>query len=74
MIVLQRYEMHTTQAGSKMRRHDSGEWCDSDDVEKLERELDKAKDKLERISDAFADGSLDDVESLEKINRIIEEI
>jgi len=47
---IQRYEMHTTQVGSHMRRRNDGEWCDSDDVEKLEAELEKANQKIARMA------------------------
>lgn len=41
-MTLKRYELHQTNAGSNMRQRDDGEWCDADDVEKLEAKLAEA--------------------------------
>lgn len=49
---LKRYELHQTNAGSCMRQRDDGEWCDADDVERLEAQLNEAVLLLETVVNA----------------------
>ncbi len=49
MLKLKRYELHQTQDGADMRQRDDGEWCDADDVEKLEARLAEALRLLNEV-------------------------
>ena len=49
MLKLKRYELHQTQDGAHMRNRDDGEWCDADDVEKLEARLAEALRLLNEV-------------------------
>ena len=67
---IQRYEMHTTQLGSDMRRHPDGEWCDADEVLALEQDTAKIKAALLQIKAMIEDPSLDAECLLQRISDI----
>jgi hypothetical protein len=53
---LKRYELHKTQAGSHMRLSEfDGEWCDADDVERLEMDLSKCFHLLRMLFSASSE-------------------
>ena len=70
---IQRYEMHTTQLGSDMRRHPDGEWCDAHEVLALEQDTAKIKAALLQIKGMIEDPSLDAEYLLQRISDICDE-
>lgn len=49
---LKRFELHQTFVGASMRQRDDGEWCDADDVERLEADLAKGIHLLQMVLSA----------------------
>lgn len=58
---LKRYELHQTNAGSCMRQRDDGEWCDADDVERLEAQLNEAVLLLDTVVNANSESITPDL-------------